>query len=350
MPSPAWNTLPMRRPDRARRARGCGRAPRAASCAARRRPARSSSARRGPSPQTPPCAPSRCAPRCASSCATSTVVAPGASADRLDDGEELRALRPTARRARRSGSCRPAGSSGCTAASAASIASASIISTAAGTMPAAMISDTAAPASLMLSNAASSVCTLSGLRRIRTTTFVTIGERAFAADEQPEQVGAGRVGERAADLHELAVRQHRFDREDVVHGEAVLQAVRAAGVLGDVAADRAHLLTRRVGGVVVAERRHLPRDLEVGDARFDGDAPVRDVDVEHAIQPRQADDDAARHRQRAARETRCRGRAPRTARPPCRRCARSPAPRPPIEAARRAPGVCAGAAARRTRR
>ena len=43
------------------------------------------------------------------------------------------------------------GKFGCTAASAALIASASIISTAAGMMPAAMISDTAVPAALMLS-------------------------------------------------------------------------------------------------------------------------------------------------------------------------------------------------------
>jgi len=43
------------------------------------------------------------------------------------------------------------GKFGCTAASAALMASASIISTAAGTMPAAMISDTAVPAALIVS-------------------------------------------------------------------------------------------------------------------------------------------------------------------------------------------------------
>ena len=53
------------------------------------------------------------------------------------------------------------------------------------------------------------------------------------------------------------------------------EAVRAAGVLGDVAADRADLLARRIGRVVVAERRDLPRDLEVGHARLDRDALVR---------------------------------------------------------------------------
>ena len=127
-------------------------------------------------------------------------------------------------------------------------------------------------------------------------------QRAFAADEEPEHVGTRRIGERAANLHEIAVRQHRLDGEDVMHGEAVLQTVRAAGVLGDVAADRAHLLTRRIGRVVVPERRDLPRDLQIGDARFHRDSPVGDVDVEHAIQLGEADDHAAGHRQRAAGE------------------------------------------------
>ena len=43
-------------------------------------------------------------------------------------------------------------------------------------------------------------------------------------------------------------------------------------------------------------------DLEVGDARFDGHATIGDVDVEHAVEPRQADDDAARNGQRPARQ------------------------------------------------
>ena len=81
------------------------------------------------------------------------------------------------------------------------------------------------------------------------------GERAFRADEHAEQIEPGRVERGAAEVHELAVRQHGLDAEHVVHGEAVLQAVRAAGVLGDVAADRADHLARRIGRVVAAERR-----------------------------------------------------------------------------------------------
>ena len=50
----------------------------------------------------------------------------------------------------------------------------SIISTAAGMIPAAMIRLTASPASSIEWNAASSVCTASGRRTIRSVTFVAI--------------------------------------------------------------------------------------------------------------------------------------------------------------------------------
>ena len=53
----------------------------------------------------------------------------------------------------------------------------------------------------------------------------------------------------------------------MVRREPVLQAVRAAGVLGDVAADRADLLRRRVGRVVEALVLDGACDVEVRDAR-----------------------------------------------------------------------------------
>ena len=99
-------------------------------------------------------------------------------------------------------------------------------------------------------------------------------QRAFRSDQQAEQIGAGRVGKGTADVHELAVGQDGLDAKHVMHGEAVLEAMRAAGVFGDVPADRADLLTRRIGRVVVAEGRNLFRDLEIGDAGFDGDPAV----------------------------------------------------------------------------
>ena len=186
------------------------------------------------------------------------------------------------------------GKFGCTAASAASIVSLSIISTAAGMMPAAMISDTAAPAASVESNAARIV-----LHRLRHAQDAQRHlrddrERAFRSDERAEQIEAGRVERRPAEVHHLAVRQHRLDAEHVMNREPVLQAVRAAGVLGHVAADRADQLARRIGRVVVAVRRDASRDIEVDHARLDGDALVRDVDVDDAVEPRQPDQHAVR--------------------------------------------------------
>jgi hypothetical protein len=54
------------------------------------------------------------------------------------------------------------------------MASASIISTAAGTTPAAMIAEVAAPASSVLANAASRVRTLAGSRVSRSVTSVAM--------------------------------------------------------------------------------------------------------------------------------------------------------------------------------
>ena len=67
-------------------------------------------------------------------------------------------------------------------------------------------------------------------------------QRAIRADHEAEQIGPWRVDERAAQMHEFAAGQHRLDAEHVVHGEPVFQAVGAAGIFGDVAADRADLL------------------------------------------------------------------------------------------------------------
>ena len=171
------------------------------------------------------------------------------------------------------------GKLGWTAASAASMVSRSIISTAAGTMPQPMIADTASPASSIEAKPASSVSTASGRRRRRSVAFVTTASVPSDPTSTPSRSRPGASSGRTAKSHEIAVGQHRFDAEHVVDREAVLQAVGAARVFGDVAADRADDLARGVGRVVVAERRDAPRDLEVRDARFDGHALVGDVDV-----------------------------------------------------------------------
>ncbi len=127
-------------------------------------------------------------------------------------------------------------------------------------------------------------------------------ERALGADDHPEQVGAVRVESCAAELDDLAVGQHEGQRRDVVRREAVLQAVRAARVLGDVAADRAHLLARGIGRVEEAVLRDGTRHVEVRDAGLDDDTLAREVDLEDPIHARERDDDPAGSRRRAARE------------------------------------------------
>ena len=85
-----------------------------------------------------------------------------------------------------------------------------------------------------------------------------------------------------------------------MHRESVLQAMGAARVLGYVSANGAHLLTRRIGRVAVPVWRNLPRDFQIRHAGFDGDAAIRDIDVEDSIESRQSDDDAAGDWHRAA--------------------------------------------------
>ena len=88
-------------------------------------------------------------------------------------------------------------------------------------------------------------------------------ERALAADEQLEQREPGDVLDPlAAEGDQRAVGEHDVEAEHVVGGDAVLHAAQAAGVGGDVAADRADLERRRVRRVpeaVLGARRPSPR-------------------------------------------------------------------------------------------
>jgi hypothetical protein len=128
-------------------------------------------------------------------------------------------------------------------------------------------------------------------------------ERSLRADERAQQVVARRVEGLATDLHELPVGQDELEPGDVVRREPVLEAVRAAGVLGHVAADRADDLARRIRRIEEA-RADRDRDVRVRHARLDADAVVLEVDLEHALHPRDHDEDAVVDRQRAAGEPR----------------------------------------------
>ena len=162
--------------------------------------------------------------------------------------------------------------------------------------------------------------------------------RPLRPDEHAEQVGARLVEALAAELDQLAVREHDREAAHVVDGEAVLEAVGAARVLGDVAADRAHLLARGIGRVVVAVRGDGLRHVEVGDTGLDDHAAAIEVDLEDAAHARDRDHDAAGDGQRTAREPRAR--AARDERHALRHGRRAPRPAPPrrSRAGRRARG------------
>src|SRR5215217_1440990 len=128
-------------------------------------------------------------------------------------------------------------------------------------------------------------------------------KRPLRADERAEQVVAGRIRRPAAtDVRHRAVRQHDLCAHHVVRGKAVLQAVDAAGVLSQIAADGGDDLAGRIWGVVVALVGDLLAHPHVDDARLDYDALVRDVHLQNLAHPGEYDQNARLDRQGPTRE------------------------------------------------
>ena len=152
-------------------------------------------------------------------------------------------------------------------------------------------------------------------------------ERSLAADEHAAQVVAGGLGLEAAERRQRPVGQHDLDGEDVRRRDAVGEAVRPARVVGDVAADRARLLARRIGREVQPERRERAREIEVDDTGLDPRHPFVGVDRHDPVHLRRHDHDGTAERNRAAGEAGAR--TTRGERPavPCAPDARTPAPR-----------------------
>ncbi len=125
-------------------------------------------------------------------------------------------------------------------------------------------------------------------------------QHALAAGQQPEPVVAGGVEMRAADVEDFAVDGDDLQAQQVVGGDAVFQAVRAAGVHVDVAADHAGELAGRIGRIEEPVGRDRVGDADIGHARLHDGAAIGVVDVEDLVHPHHADDDRILHRQRAA--------------------------------------------------
>ena len=88
-----------------------------------------------------------------------------------------------------------------------------------------------------------------------------------------------------------------------MHGQPVLEAMHAARILGDVAADRARDLRGRIRRVVHAVRRSRLGHREVRDAGLHACETAARIDFEDFVEPRQHQQQPARDRQRAARES-----------------------------------------------
>ena len=127
-------------------------------------------------------------------------------------------------------------------------------------------------------------------------------EHAFGADHDAEQVVACGIEMLAAEPHDLALDRHHFDADHVVGREPVFEAMHAAGILGDIAADRAGDLARRIGRVIEAQALHGVGDAEIGHAGLSDDAAIGDIDLEDLVELAHAEKNAVGERQGAARE------------------------------------------------
>ena len=132
-------------------------------------------------------------------------------------------------------------------------------------------------------------------RRHRQQTHGDFGddaEHAFGAGEQREQVVAGAVERGAADRQLVAFERQHLQAQHVVNGESVLEAVHTAGILGDVAADAARDLRRRIGRVVEAVTGRRFGNGEVTHSGLDARDAIVGIDLDDARQLRQTEQHA----------------------------------------------------------
>ena len=175
-------------------------------------------------------------------------------------------------------------------------------SIAAGTMPSPMMAATQAPASGTASKLASMVRVTGAFLMIRTVASTTMPSKPSEPVIRPSRSRPARARRLAAQGDDLAARQHEFDAQQIVGGEAIFQAMQPAGVFRDIAADGAGDLAGRIGRIIKAFAFDRAGDGGIGDARLQGDAAIFVIDLEDAAHPPHADQDAVGARQRAAGE------------------------------------------------
>ena len=141
-----------------------------------------------------------------------------------------------------------------------------------------------------------------GLRQQLDDDFGHHTEHALGPDHGGHQVVAGRVQRLAAQHQLVPLDGLHGDAEHVVHGQAVLQAVHAAGVLGDVAADAAGELRGRVRGVVEAVVCDGLGNLQVRDTGLDARRAGIRIHLEYAVHLGQGEQNPVGEWSRAAGE------------------------------------------------
>ena len=128
------------------------------------------------------------------------------------------------------------------------------------------------------------------------------GQHALGADRDRQQVEARGVQRSATKFDHLALDGERAHAQHVVQGEAVLEAVHAAGVFGDVAADRAGNLARRVGCVVEPVRGRGFGNRQIAHTRLHSRRTRVSIDFQDAVELGHGQQYAVGVRQRAARQ------------------------------------------------
>ena len=178
-----------------------------------------------------------------------------------------------------------------------------------GMMPAPMIAATQLPASSVLGKADQQ---RPRGRRLSQDAHGDLGddpEQPLGAGHDAHQIVAVGIEMLAAEPDDLAVDQHDFEAEQVVGRQPVFEAMHAARILGDIAADRAGDLARRVGRVIKAGAGDRMADAEIGDAGLRDDAAVVVIDVEDAVELAHAEQHAIGQRQARRPTATCRRRA-----------------------------------------
>ena len=88
----------------------------------------------------------------------------------------------------------------------------------------------------------------------------------------------------AAKADHLAIDSHQLEAENVVGGQPVFEAVHPAGILGDIAADRARDLTRRIRRIIKPGMLDRLGQSQVGHAGLSHDAAIVVIDFENAVE------------------------------------------------------------------